>query len=169
MRVALIAKPGNEATGVGRYTSELRNALEALGHEVILVHPTAPLPKMLVRAARRLLGWDLEAFFSNYPVGASYPKADIYHITSQNLATLLLTHRPPGKVVVTVHDIIPWLVRDDPELRIYDHRVAEWFDRLALAGLRRADALVADSTFTQASLRQADVLVKSAVIPLGVV
>jgi len=169
MRVVLIAKPGHEATGVGRYTSELRKALEALGHEVIVVHPTMPLPGALVRGVRRLFGWDLEAFFENYPIWARYLKADIYHITSQNLATLLLTHHPPGKVVVTVHDITPWLVRDNPELRIYDHRVVAWFDRLALAGLRRADALVADSTFTQASLRQADVSVKPAVIPMGVV
>jgi len=169
MRVVLIAKPGHEATGVGRYSSELRAVLEALGHEVVVVHPTVPLPRTLLRVVWRLFGWDLETFFSSYPVWARYPKADVYHITSQNLATLLLLCRPPGKVVVTVHDIIPWLVRDHPGLRIYDHRIAAWFDRLALAGLQRADALVADSAFTQASLDQAGVLEKSVAIPLGVV
>ena len=169
MRIALIAKPGHENTGVGRYTAQLRAALEAQGHEVIVVHPTVPLPRALVQAVQRLLGWDLAAFFANYPVWANYPRADIYHITSQNLATLLLLRRPTGKTVVTVHDIIPWLVRHDPALRIYDHRAAKWFDRLALAGLRRADGLVADSTFTQESLRRADVAVEgSTVVVLGV-
>lgn len=169
MRIALIAKPGYEDTGVGRYTSQLGATLEALGHEVVVVHPTVPLPGMVVRAVRRLLGWDLDAFFNNYPVWARYPRADVYHLTSQNLATLLLLRRPPGPTVVTVHDIIPWLVRDDPDLRLYDHRPAEWFDRLALAGLRRAGALVADSASTRDSLYGAAVAAAPAtVVALGV-
>jgi glycosyltransferase involved in cell wall biosynthesis len=152
MRVALIAKPGYNGTGVGRYTSQLQAALQALGHEVLVVHPAVPLPGLLVRAVRRLLGWDLQAFLTNYPLWARYPCADIYHVTSQSLATLLLLRRPPGRTVVTVHDLIPWLLRDDPELRIFAHRAEGWFDRLALAGLRRADALIADSAFTLDSL-----------------
>lgn len=169
LRIALIAKPGHKDSGVGRYTNQLHAALEALGHTVFIVYPTVPLPAVLVQIVQRLLGWDLTAFFNNYPVWARYPQADIYHITSQNFATLMLLRRPPGKTVITVHDIIPWLVRDDPILRIYDHHLAEWFDRLALAGLRRADGLVVDSTFTQASLRLSDVVVgDAAVVKLGV-
>lgn len=169
MRIALIAKRGHEDTGVGRYAGQLRAALEALGHEVLIVHPIVPLPQMLVRVIRRLLGWDLVAFFNTYPVWARYPQADVYHITSQNLATLLLLRRPPGPTVITVHDIIPWLVRNDPELRIHDHWLAEWFDRVALAGLRRADGLIADSEFTRRSLRGQDVHVTNvAVVTLGV-
>jgi hypothetical protein len=152
MRIALIARPGHENTGIGRYSGQLRAALEALGHDVLVVNPIVPLPEVLVRVVQRLFGWDLAAFFNNYPIWARYPQADIYHVTSQNLATLMLLRRPPGLTVVTVHDIIPWLVRNDPELRVYEHRLAEWFDRLALAGLRRADGLLTDSAFTQMSL-----------------
>lgn len=152
MRIALIAKRGHEDTGVGRYTGQLRAALEALGHEVLVVHPIVPLPHVLVKMVRHLLGWDLAAFFNNYPVWVRYPQADVYHITSQNLATLLLLRRPPGPTVVTVHDIIPWLVRDDLELRVYEHRLAEWFDRLALAGLDRAKLLIAVSAYSKESL-----------------
>lgn len=159
MIIALIAKPGHEDTGVGRYARELRATLEALGHDVHVVYPTVPLPDVLVRAVRRLLGWDLVAFFNNYPVWARYPRADVYHLTGQNLATLMLLRSPPGPTVITVHDIIPWLVRDDPELRVYDHRPAEWFDRLALAGLRRADRLIADSAFSKASLQRSGIAV----------
>jgi hypothetical protein len=164
MRVALIAKPGHADTGVGRYTAQLRAALEALGHEVTLVHPTAPLPGIVTRAVQRLLGWDLAAFFNNYPVWARYPQADLYHVASQNLATLLLWRRPPGKTVVTVHDVIPWLTRHDPQLRVYNHAIDEWFDRLALAGLRRADRLMADSAFTRESLQRAGLAVGDAIV-----
>lgn len=153
MRIAIIAKLGHADTGVGRYTSNLSAALQALGHEVSVVNPIVPLPGVLVRAVRRLLGWDLYAFFQNYPIWVRYPEAEVYHFASQNLVTLLLLRRPPGKTVVTVHDTIPWLVRSHPELRIYDHRVAELFDRMALVGLRHVDGLVADSAFTQDSLR----------------
>ena len=169
MRIALIAKRGHEDTGVGRYTGQLRAALEALEYEVLVVHPIVPIPHLLVKVVRRLLGWDLAAFFNNYPIWACYPQADVYHITSQNLATLLLLRRPPGPTIITVHDIIPWLLRNDAELRIYDHWMAEWFDRLALVGLRRTNWLVADSEFTQQSLSQ---LIQTAahmvVVELGV-
>ncbi len=129
LRIALIAKPGHADSGVGRYTAELQAALEALGHEVILVHPVSPIPEVVARAIRRCAHWDLAAFFNNYPVWARYPQADVYHVTSQNLATLLLLRRPPGVTVVTVHDLIPWLTRHDPELRVYNHRLDAWFDR----------------------------------------
>jgi glycosyltransferase involved in cell wall biosynthesis len=152
MRIALVAKPGSEPTGVGRYTGYLRALLAALGHDLLVVHPTVPLPGIFLQAMRTLLGWDMEAFLNNHPIWARYPQADLYHVTSQNLATLLLLRRLPGPTVVTVHDIIPWLVRDDPLLRVYDHRLAEWFDWLALAGLRRADALIAVSNYTKQTL-----------------
>src|SRR5690606_38951575 len=112
---------------------------------------------MLVRSVQKLLGWDLSAFFNNYPVWARYPDADVYHITSQNLATIMLLRRPPGATVITAHDIIPWMVRDDSDMRIYEHRFAEWFDRLALIGLHRADALLSDSAFTRETLQRSGI------------
>lgn len=154
MRIALIAKPGQELTGIGRYSTQLRAALESLGHEVVMVYPTIPLPGAIVRAVRRLLGWDLQAFFNSYPLWARYPQADIYHLTSQNLATLMVLHRPPGHTVITVHDIIPWMLRDNVELRVYGHRLEAWFDRLALSGLARADALLADSADTTMAMHE---------------
>jgi glycosyltransferase involved in cell wall biosynthesis len=169
MKIVLIAKRGYADTGMGRYANELTQSLQALGHEVHTVYPSVSLPSWFVRAIRRWLGWDLAEFLNHYPIWAYYPPADVYHLTSQNLATLMFFRRPPGPTIITVHDIIPWLVRDDPDLNIYDHRTAEWFDRLALAGLRRADGLIADSEFTRQSLRRPDVGVgDSAVVALGV-
>jgi glycosyltransferase involved in cell wall biosynthesis len=152
MRVALIAKPGYAHTGVGRYVAELEQALRLLGHDVVIVNPIVPLPVVLQRWLKRWLGIDLAAFLSNYPIWARYPVADVYHLTSQNLATLMLFRPPPGKTVITVHDIIPWLVRRNPELRVYRHWLDATFDHLALRCLDRADALIADSEFTARSL-----------------
>jgi glycosyltransferase involved in cell wall biosynthesis len=154
MNITLIAKRGHENSGVGRYTVELARALEKLGHRVSVTHPNLPLPHWLIRAVQRWLGWDLEAFFNNYPLWTAYPAGDIYHFTSQNLASLLLLRRPPGKTVVTVHDIIPWLTRHDPELRAYDHSMEAFFDWLALRGLRRADDIVTVSIYTWITLGQ---------------
>ncbi len=152
MRVALITKPGSTSTGVGRYAAELERALRSIGHQVAVVHPVVPVPGWLVRLLRRWPGIDVEAFLNNYPLWVRYPEADVYHITSQNLATIMLVRRPPGKTVVTVHDIIPWLVRHNPELRVYRHWFDETFDYLTLLGLKRADALVAVSEYTARSL-----------------
>ena len=45
----MIAKPGHEDSGVGRYVSQLAKALEALGHQVTLVHPAVPVPVWLLK------------------------------------------------------------------------------------------------------------------------
>ena len=151
MRIVLVSKPGHANTGVGRYAIELERHLRAEGHEVTVIHPLVPLPTWLVGVIHRF-GWDLKAFFNTYPIWTSYPAADIYHLTSQNLATLMLIRRPPGKTIITVHDIIPWLVRHHPQQRVYRHRFDEWFDQLALKGIQKADAIVADSDFTAHTL-----------------
>lgn len=152
MRIALVAKPGGEDTGVGRYTAQLHAALKEQGHEVIIVHPVVPLPVMLVQAAQRLLGWDLAAFFDTYAVWAWYPKADIYHVTSQNLATLLLLCRPPSPIIVTVHDIIPHIAREIKEIAPHSHIADGIFDRLAMRGLAQATLLIAVTAYVRTTL-----------------
>lgn len=169
-RVVLIAKPGGAHTGVGRYVHMLYQELSADGAQVERIAPTVPpLPSAAYTAIRRL-GPDLRAFFLNYPLTAKYPSADVYHLTSQNLASLLLFRRPPGRVIVTVHDIIPFMVRNQPQFTSYRNAADPIFDRMAMAGLRRADALVADSHYTKQSV--VDLLKiapeKIAVAPLGI-
>jgi glycosyltransferase involved in cell wall biosynthesis len=151
-RAALIAKPGGAHTGVGRYVRMLHQGLSAQGAAVERIAPMVPpLPNAAYSAIRRL-GPDLRTFFLNYPLAAKYPSADVYHLTSQNLASLLLFRRPPGKIIVTVHDIIPFMVRNDPQLSSYRSAADRLFDRLAMAGLRRADRLIADSHATRSSV-----------------
>ncbi len=152
MRVALVSGAHDPESGVGRYARELAGALRAQGHQVSLVRPAVPLPRSLSRLARRL-GWDVDAFFATYPIWARYPEADIIHMASQNLATLLLFRRPPGHVVVTVNDVIPTVTRRDPALRVARRGLETLFVQLAMRGLRRADALIADSEATAVDLR----------------
>ena len=106
-----------------------------------------PLPNFSYRALS-LIGRDLRAFLTNYPLWSRYPEADTYHLTSQTLASLLLLRRPAGKVVVTVHDIFPYMFRDDPQLRS-PYGTDHLYHRLAMAGLKRADHLIAVSQYTR--------------------
>jgi glycosyltransferase involved in cell wall biosynthesis len=148
-QIALIAKPGGPNTGVGRYVQMLHQGLHEAGIDAERVAPTVPpLPQSLYRLLRRL-GADARTFFLNYPIAAKYPSAEVYHLTSQNLASLLLLRRPPGKLVVTVHDIIPYMLRNDPQFNTYHSAADRIFDRMAMIGLKRADRLIADSRYTK--------------------
>lgn len=151
-RVVLIAKPGGTHTGVGRYVQMLHHGLREAGIQAERIAPSVPpLPNAIYAGARKL-GPDLRTFFLNYPVAAKYPSADVYHLTSQNLASLLLFRRPPGKLIVTVHDIIPYMLRNNPQFNSYGTAADRIFDRLAMAGLKRADGLIADSHYTRQCL-----------------
>lgn len=152
MKIALIAKPGSVNTGVGRYAWMLEQSLTAAGVEVERVNPVVPRLPASIYGLLRSARVDLRTFLTNFPIWADYPAADVYHLTSQNLATLLLFRRPKGKVVITVHDIIPYMLGDDPLLSSYRTLADRLFDRIAMAGLKRADALIADSAYTRQCL-----------------
>jgi glycosyltransferase involved in cell wall biosynthesis len=156
MRIVLVAKSSPEPSGVGRYARDLEAGLRSLGHTVEVVRPISLLPRRFTARLKQITGWDLEAFFNNYPVRVRWPRgADVYHLTSQNLATLLLFAPPPGRAVVTVHDIIPYLVRGDPLLDTFRSRFEEWFYMLSLRGVRRAQTLLAVSEYTRRTLVEA--------------
>ena len=152
MHIALIGKRGHADTGVGRYAIELAHQLRAHGHQVTVVHPVVPFPHWLVHLLRRWPGWDLEAFFENYPIWANYPAASIYHMTSQNLATLMLFHRPPGETMVTVHDIIPHMVKDDPTVSHFRHIFERILDSIAMWGVKQTGTLLSVSEYTKRCL-----------------
>ena len=80
-----------EKTGIGRYDRRLRGGLSEVGLRVVQDAPKTPaLPSVgyrLLRVLRR----------NKYPIWSSYPDADIYHLTSQDLASLLVLRRPRGR------------------------------------------------------------------------
>jgi glycosyltransferase involved in cell wall biosynthesis len=62
---------------------------------------------------------------------------------------MLLFRRPSGKVVVTVHDIFPLMVRNDPQLGSPYGGSEHVYYRLPVAGLKRANHLIAVSEYTK--------------------
>ena len=155
MRVGMIVKPETVISGTSRYTNGIYQGLLEAGVDVHLTYPDpAPLPGPALGVLKNL-GMDLETFFAGCPIHVKLDPADLYHIPSQTMATLLMFQRFPAPVVVTVLDIIPYLVRGDPVLDTSRHIIERSFYRLALAGLKRADALIAISHFTKSSLVEA--------------
>ena len=152
-RVALIAEErSGPQTGIGRYVQMLDAGLGNAGVDVVRAGPTIPqLPDFSYRIFR-LFGRDLDAFLMNYhQIWSRYPEADVYHLASQTLAAGLLIRRPSSRVVVTVHDIFPYMLRRDPELRS-PYRTDQLFHWLAMVGLRRADHVLAVSDYTKRCL-----------------
>ena len=149
---ALVAGTTEVNTGIGRYVEMLDAGLQHAGVQTTRVAPTLPV---LPDFTYRLLHWfgrDLRAFFTNYPLWSTYPEADIYHVTQQSLASLLLFSRPSGKVVVTVHDIFPYMVRNHPQLGSPYGCSEHVYYRLPVAGLKRANHLIAVSEYTKQCL-----------------
>ncbi len=155
MHIQLIAKRESAMTGTLRYASDLHQSFKAIGLDAELTFPdrtTVPSP---IQKCLKNVRIDFETFFANYPLRANLHGADIYHLTGQMLATLLLFQRFPKPVVVSVLDIIPYLVRHQAEMSTFRHPGDKLFYRLALAGLRRADVLIAISNYTRQTLIEA--------------
>lgn len=149
MKVGMINKTSRTDCGVGRYTAELAQCLREAGHDVIEAAPIVPLPRCLLNIIYKLLGWDLEAFFCNYPLWLRYPEADVYHLTSQNLATLMIFHKPPGETLVTVLDLINLDTRSSTQLPTFQKFTAHIFELIALAGIKRVSRVITISNFSK--------------------
>ena len=169
LRVCLLVRDEPGTTGTSRYVDSLTQGLRALSVQVrhVATLPTGALARTL--RLGRVLGMDVNTFLAQYPLRVCWPMADVYHLSVQTYAIALLTSPPPGPTVVTVHDIIPHLVRHDVRLSTYKHAVHRVFDRLAMEGLRRADALIADSAWTRQTLVEHLTIPaeRITVIPLG--
>ena len=139
-KVAVICDWNGPHTGIGRYWRMLHAGLREAGVDAMQVTPWMPRLPEAVYDGMALLGRDLQAFLTNYPLWCRYPRADIYHLGQQALTSLLFVRRPKGKVVVTVHDIFPHTLGNDP-----------WFE-LAVRGLARVDHIVAISHYTKRCL-----------------
>jgi glycosyltransferase involved in cell wall biosynthesis len=151
MHAQIISKPVTSMTGTARYTMELYCGLRAHGVDVTLTSPQ-PFTLPVINPILQHFGIDSSAFFNSYPLFVAHTDANIVHIPTQTMATLLWLNPMRQPVVVTVLDIIPFLVRHDPLLRTFRHIVDERFYHAALAALRRADAIIAISDYTRRTL-----------------
>lgn len=150
MQVSLVVSP-YKMSGLSRYALELSESLPGPGVDLEIVHA---LPGRFVQQSMNWiehLGPDLGAFWGTYPPHLPMDAARIYHLTHAALATSLYLSRP-GRVVVTVHDIIHYIFRHDPELSTYQHWFHKAADVLGLRGLRKASAIIAISEYTKDAL-----------------
>lgn len=151
MRVRLIAKNASEISGISNYARQLHAAYQAAGVNASLESPApTPIPGVLRRAAQAF-GYDASAFFRSYPLSVQDAPDSIMHLTSQTLGATL-TFRRPARTVITVHDILPYVLRSVPEMNHYQHRVERFFDSLAVHNLKKADMIVTDSAYTKQTL-----------------
>jgi glycosyltransferase involved in cell wall biosynthesis len=150
--IFLAGKTDGLTTGLSRYGRSLGKALAELGIETRVVAAKAPpIPKIIGRAAKKA-GFDLQSFFSTYPVWLDQVhKPGITHLTSQNQASAV-AFSLPEHLVVTVHDIVTLSQRANPEVTGYLKFYDKTFDQIMARGLRKATALIADSQSTKSDL-----------------
>jgi glycosyltransferase involved in cell wall biosynthesis len=146
MQIQLLGRQYNQMIGLARYTTCLCQAMDEAGIAYSMAQPVQP---WFVRAGHRALqpfGFDVRTFFTTYPVAAS-PLANgvLTHLTTQQMAVLLWFRPRLRPAVVTVHDIVPFLVRSDESQTTFRHPLDVLFDELAMKGLKRADMLIAVS------------------------
>lgn len=170
MEVQLLVRSYSHRIGLARYVVSLCRAMDRLGIPYRRVTPDYPWP---IRTLQRLLQpmrLDAVTFFTTYPVAAPLKQGVLTHLTAQQMATLLLFYPALHPTIVTVHDIVPYLTRDQYDQRAYRNRLEEVFDQLATSALKRADALIADSNFTRATVIRLLGYPEErvAVVPLGV-
>ena len=114
MKVQLLVRQYNQMIGLARYTVSLTQAMDEAGIAYSLAQPVQP---WFVKAGHRFLqlfGFDVETFFTTYPLSAAPLMGDaLTHLTAQQMAVLLWFKPRLRPAVVTVHDIVPFLVRSD--------------------------------------------------------
>jgi glycosyltransferase involved in cell wall biosynthesis len=148
MQIELLVGQYDRMIGLAWYASSLQKYLSRMGIDVIITQPNYPF---LLRAAHSLIkpfGYDLKTFITTYPISAHLQKETIKHFTAQQMASLLSFKRGLQPVIITVHDIIPYMMRDNPELADYTKFYDRWIDNLAVKNLYQADRIIADSDYT---------------------
>jgi glycosyltransferase involved in cell wall biosynthesis len=150
--VYLMIQPAGPTDGITRYARSLTAALLEQGVAVRLATlGQEPLPGPLVWFASRL-GYDLKTFFRTYPIvmpAHVVRGGDFLHLSAQTQATVLAFRRKARPVIITVHDLITLLFQNDGEIGQPMKSYDKVFTELWARGLRRADALIADSECTR--------------------
>lgn len=152
MKVQVLTRDYPEKYGLYHYSEAICRTLAEAGVRFEAVRPDPP---RLVRAIHRNAmrhGINVERFFSTFPLTAKVDQDSLKHLTAQQMGSLLVVQPGIRPAVVSVHDIVPCLVRGDREQDTFRHGVESAFDRLAMAGLKRADCLVASSAYTKRTL-----------------
>ena len=152
MKVELLVGRYERMIGLAWYAASLQKYLAKLNVDFELTTPNYPFLLKTAHSLCKPLGYDIKTFFNIYPVSSHFHKDTIKHFTAQQMASLLTFERDLHPVIITVHDIIPYMMRDNPELTDLHNFYDRWMDTLAMSNLRRADRIIADSDYTRRML-----------------
>ncbi len=155
MKINLLVRDYKYKYGLSRYTASICNALANKKIDYSLVTPAYPFPIDAVHKALKPFGLNTKRFFTTYPLSASLCVNTLTHLTTQQMASLLWLNPYLHPTVVTVHDIVPHLVRHDREQSTFRHPIDHYFDNLAMKGLLQADVIIAISQFTRNTIIEA--------------
>jgi glycosyltransferase involved in cell wall biosynthesis len=135
--------PWSAERGIGRYVRELLAAFDETGEPLrpsLVLNPDLPVPRLVQPHAGRA-----RVTFSDR---LSPEDGDIFHVPSPFEPASIDRVWPPATrglpLVVTVHDLIPFVVKD---LYLRDAKERRWF-RTRLELLRRAERVIAVSRST---------------------
>ena len=152
LKLQLLVRQYPHMIGLARYVSALQASLSSIGVEYSCVEPAYPFPLRLGDRLLRPRGYDVKTFFTNFPVAARLDKHAVKHLTNQLMGSLLSFKPGMRRVVITVADIVPYLVRDDRGQSTFSHRFDRFFDDLAMHNLHKADRLITISSYTKEML-----------------
>lgn len=152
MKIELVVGRYDRMIGLAWYAASLQKYLSWLGKDIIITQPDYLMPIQVAGSVIKPFRFDLITFFTNYPISVHVQKNSIKHLTTQQMASLFTFTRDLHPVIVTVHDIIPYMMRDDPEQNNYNRFYERWIDRLAMNNLRYADRIITDSDYTKRML-----------------
>jgi glycosyltransferase involved in cell wall biosynthesis len=152
LKIQLFVRSYVDKYGLSRYTESICTALENAGIDYRIVTPEYPLWVKAAHAILQPFGFDTKRFFTTYPISAQLDKNALIHLTTQQMATMLWRRPHLHPTVITVHDIIPYLFRNDKEQSTFRHPFDYYVDGKAMHHLVNADLLISISQFTKKTL-----------------
>ena len=152
MQIELLVGRYKRMIGLAWYADSLQKYLTRMEIDFIITQPDYPLPLRIAHSLLQHRGYDLKTFLTTYPISAHMQKRTIKHLTTQQMASLMSFQRELYPVIITVHDIIPFMMRDDPEQKNYHTLYDRWADSLAMNNIKRANIIITDSEYTRRTL-----------------
>lgn len=153
LSIDLVTRSYQNTFGLARYTASLVDALVSQKVDLRVLQPSLSPSLSKPLGVSKRLGYDVSRFFETYPMTVEFRKHAIKHLTVQSFATLLM-FRQAKNTIVTVHDLIPFLMRHDKEYSQYKHRVEACVDAISVQQLNKATRLIAVSEHVKSSIVQ---------------
>jgi len=151
-KIQILVREYPSKYGLSRYTGSICRALSQNGLEYELLFPHHPSIVNQTHKLTSSFGYNLNRFFTTYLISASFDCNSLKHLTTQQMACLLWRYPRLKPTIVTVHDIIPHLVKHDKSQNTFRHPFDYLFDTLAMTALCRAGQIISISESTRKAL-----------------